>query len=67
MVLNGLMFYRVISLTFTFTVACVRSKESFRPRISNYIVMHVVVKGDVFEFIGRVITKNGILLCELRQ
>ena len=34
------------------------------PHISDYIVIHVIVKGYVFEFIGLGRTKNRIVLCE---
>ena len=56
--LDGLMFDRV---------GCVRAKTSICPHISDDIVLHVVVNGDLFELIGLGRTKNGILLCELRQ
>ena len=46
---------------------CVGAKVSVRPHILDYIVMHEVVKGGVFEFIGLGRKKNWIVLCELRQ
>ena len=45
----------------------VRDKVSVDQHISDEAVMHVVVKGDLFEFIEFVRTENWILLCELRQ
>ena len=52
---------------FTVTVGFVRYKASVCPRILDDIVMHVLVKGDVFEFIVRGLTKNSIVLCESFQ
>ena len=65
--LDGLMFDHMSYLPFTFTVGCVRAKASLHPHISDDIVMHVVVKGKVFEFIGRGIMENGILLINFCQ
>ena len=45
---------------FVATVICVRAKVSVRPLILDDVVMHVVVKGEIFEFIGIGPTKNGI-------
>ena len=65
--LYGLMFDHLSFSPFSVTVWCVRSKASVRPHVSNDVVMHVAVKGGVFEFIGLVHTKNYILLCESCQ
>ena len=43
------------------------AKASVRPRIFDDVVIHEVVKGDVFEFIGRGRTKNWMVLCESHQ
>ena len=43
------------------------AKASVRPCISYVAVMHVVVKGEIFYFIGRIHTKNWMVLCELHQ
>ena len=48
-------------------VGCVRAEASVIPLILDDVVMHVVVKGGVFEFIGLGRKKNWIVLCELRQ
>ena len=50
--LDGLMFNFVSSLSFVVMVICVRAKASVCPRMSDDAIMHVEVKGDVFEFIG---------------
>ena len=67
MTLYGIMFDHVSSLLLTVTVGCVRAKASVCPHISDDVVMHVVVKGEVFEFIRLRRTKNSIVLCESRQ
>ena len=66
MKLDRLMFDNLF-YPFTVTVRCVRSKVSVWPRIFDDIVMHEVVKGDIFEFAGIGRTKNWIVLCESRQ
>ena len=63
MTLDGLMFDHVRSSPVLVMELCVRVKASVCPRISDDVVMHVVVKGGVFEFIGLVVTKNGVVLC----
>ena len=45
MMLEGLMFDCVISLTFMVTVKCGREKASTRPHIYDDVVMHVLLKG----------------------
>ena len=67
MTLDRIMFDHVRSLPFAVTVGCVRYKASVCPHILDGVVMHVVVKGGVFTFIGHGRTKNGIFLCESRQ
>ena len=52
---------------FLVTVGFVRSTESVRPRISDDVVIHVLVKGDIFYFIGCGRTENWIVLCESHQ
>ena len=49
------------------TVGCVRSKASVRSHISHDIIMNIVVKGGIFEFIGLGGTKNWILLHDSRK
>ena len=44
-----------------------RAKMSVRPSIFDVFVMRVVVKGDIFEFIGYIHTKNWMVLCESHQ
>ena len=62
MELDRIMFDCVRYFPFKVTVRCVRDKASIRPHISYDFVMHVVVKGDVFELIGHGLTENGIML-----
>ena len=50
-----------------FVVGFVRAKASVRPHILDVVVMYDVVKGGVFEFIGRRFTKNCMVLCDLHQ
>ena len=57
----------VSSFPFAVMVIFVSSKAYVRPRMSDDVVMHVVVKGGVFEFIGCGQMNNGIVVCELRQ
>ena len=40
---------------------------SVRPRVSDTITMHKVVKGDIIEFIRRGGTNKWIMLCESHQ
>ena len=61
--LDGMMFDIVIYLPFAVTVVCVSSKAFVHPQISYDVVIHSVVKGGVFEFIGRGRTKNRIVFC----
>ena len=44
-----------------------REKESFHPHTSDVVLIHVEVKGDVFEFIGHGNTKNWTVLCDYHQ
>ena len=67
MTLDGLMFDHVRSFPFVVTFECVMAKGSVRQHISGDVVMHIVVHGNVFEFIGCGRTKNGIVLCEFHQ
>ena len=63
----GVMFDHVRYFPFVVLVGCVRSKAYDLPLISNGVAMYVLVKGDVFEFIVRGLTKNSIVLCESCQ
>ena len=65
MTLDGLTFDNLLFPPFTFMVGFVRAKASVHPLISDDVVMHVVVKGDEFEFIGCGRIKKWIVLCEL--
>ena len=40
---------------------------SVRPGISDVFIIHVGVKGGIFEFIGLRRMKNSMVLCELHQ
>ena len=65
MTLDGLMFD-----TFALLPICGRNcevKAYVCPRIFDVVIMRVVFKGGVFEFIGRKRTKNLMMLCELQQ
>ena len=44
-----------------------RVKASVHPRVSYDGVIHLIVKGGIFEFICHGRTKNGILFCESLQ
>ena len=50
-----------------FVDGIVRAFESFRPHKFDVVVMSLVVKGEVFQFIGRGLTKNYMVFCELHQ
>ena len=45
-------------------VGYVSAKVYVHPHIYDVVVMYVVVKGGVFEFIGRRHTKNWMVLCD---
>ena len=63
MALDGLMFDHVRSFPFGVTVVCVRAKAYVCPCIPYYVIMRVVVVGDVFDFIVCGRTNNGAVLC----
>ena len=67
MTIYGLVFGHLVFPPFLVMVRYVRDKASVRPRISYDVIMYVVIKGGVFEFIGHGRMKNWILLCEFRQ
>ena len=67
MALDRLMFDNLVFSAFVVMVGCVGSKASVRLLILDDVVMHEVVKGGVFEFIGFVRMKNWIVLCEFRH
>ena len=58
--IDKILFDCVISFPLTVTVICVRIKVSIHPRISDDVVMRIVFKGGVFEFLGSERTKNGV-------
>ena len=63
--LNGLMFGN--SLFSPFKFGFVSSKASVRQPILDVVVIHLVFKWEVFEFIERRLTKNCIVMCESHQ
>ena len=65
MALDGLMFVNL--LFYPIVDRIVSAKASLRPHIFDLVVMRVVFKGDVFEFIGYGHTKKWIVLCELHH
>ena len=67
MKLYELMFDNYFFYLFAATVVLVRDKASVCPHIFDEAIIHEVVKGDVFEFIGRGLTKNCMVLCESHQ
>ena len=67
MTLDGLIFDHLLFYPFLVTVGFVRAKASVRPHIIDGALMHKVVKGGVFEFIGLGRTNNCIVFCELHQ
>ena len=67
MMLYVLMFDPVRFYTFAVMVGCVSSKASVRTHGSDDVVIHAIVKGNLFNFIGLGGMKNRIVLCELRQ
>ena len=48
MTLDGLMFDHSLFFPFAVTVGFIRAKASVRPHISGVIIIHLLVKGDVF-------------------
>ena len=60
--LDRFMFDHLIFPPFSITVGCVRSKESVQQHISDNVLMHEVVKGEVIELIGRGCTKKWIFM-----
>ena len=67
MILDRLIFDVVRSIPFVFAVGCVRSEVYVRQHVSDDVVMYVIVKGDLNEFICCGRTTNGIVFCESRQ
>ena len=61
MILDGLMFDNIFISPFLDRI--VRAKASVRPHLFDVVLMHVVVKGGVFQFIRRIRTKNLNVLC----
>ena len=53
MTLDRIMFDNVRYLLFNVTVGCVRAKESLFSHILDDAAMHIEVKWNVSEFIGR--------------
>ena len=67
MELDGLMFDNFFFPPFSVTVGFLSAKAYVRPRAFDDVVMHEVVKGDLFGFIVPVFTKNWIVLCGSHQ
>ena len=65
MKLDGLMFDDLLFSPFVYGI--LRAKPSIRPHIFYVVVMGVVVKGGVFEFIGNRLTNNWMVLFESHQ
>ena len=63
LMLDRLRFYFLRSIPFEVVFGCVRAKSSVQRCIYDDVVMNVVVKGDVFEFICRQHTKTEIVFC----
>ena len=61
------MFYHFLFYPFVVTVGFVRANAYVCSRILDDFVMHIVVKGDVLEFVGLGRMKNCIVLCESLQ
>ena len=64
---DRIMFDCVRYAPFGITFGSVRSKESVLPCMSDYVIVHVIVKWDVFEFVGCVGTKNTVFIRESHQ
>ena len=67
MPLDGTIVDNLFFYPFLVIVAFVRAKESIYPGIFDYVVMHELSKGDLFEFAGLGHTKDWIMLCDSRQ
>ena len=63
MALDGLMFDNSLFYPFVVTFGFLISKALVRPHIFYDVVMHEVVKGEVFKFTGRIGTNNWMVLC----
>ena len=61
------MYDHLLFYIFAVMVGFVRAKASICPCIFDDVVIHEVVKGGVFELIGRGRMKNWMVLCELHQ
>ena len=65
--LDSLMFDKFLSSLFVVVVVFVSAKASICSHIFDGVVMHEIVKGGVFEFIGLGRTKKRTVSCEFRQ
>ena len=63
--LDGIMFDNFFFSPFLEVI--VRVKAYVLPQIFDVVLMHVVVKGGVFQFIGCRHMNNWMALCELHQ
>ena len=67
MTLDGIMFDKFFFSPFVIRVAFVMAKASVHPNMIDNVIMHEVVKGDVFEYIGRRRTNKWMVLCDSYQ
>ena len=61
--LDSFIFDCMIFSTCAVMVGCVMSKASLRPCVLDDIIMHVVVKGGVLDFIGLGGTYKCVVFC----
>ena len=67
MTLDTFVFDRVYFFPCAVTVDCVRAKASVHPRALYDVIMNIVAKGDILEFIVIGGTNNWVVLLESRQ
>ena len=59
--------FLIIGFIFAVAFGLVRDKAYVPLHTSIFFIIHVVVKGGIFDFIGCIRTKNWMVLCELQQ
>ena len=67
MTLDTFVFDRVYFFPCAVTVDCVRAKASVHPRVLYDVIMNILAKGDILEFIVIGGTNNWVVLLESRQ
>ena len=67
MTLDRLMFDNCLFYPFAVTVGFVRAEAYVRPLISDFVIIHVLFKGEIFEFIERRRTKKWMVLGDSHQ